>query len=78
MRNKTCTLGVISTVCVCVFTGLVKNWLRMFLIWQSMFGGYPLGSILSPADENALTESAVTTVSSSLFHFPVSNSSYEE
>ena len=74
--------GIVCTVCH--FTGrLYKNWLkhifaRTAFVWEAA----PF-STLPTADENAVTESAVTTVSSSLFQpatvltvFPVHSVSF--
>ena len=61
---KTCTSK--GMVCiVCHFT-LFKNWLKhIFVLTAYVWEAAPCSS-LPTADENAVTESAVTTVSSSL------------
>ena len=45
---------------------IFKNWLKRISALTAYVRGAPLCSALPTADENAVTESAVTTVSSSL------------
>ena len=61
-----CTVCHFMVCTVCHFT-LFKNWLKhIFVLTAYVWEAAPC-STLPTADENAVTESAVTTVSSSLF-----------